>query len=155
MGCNPSSMLFFGFEIKPDDDYNMPPLFEHDDGPEEFFAEKSKITDDSGLFTEEGNYAIKEGQPGHKEAYAKWQAYLDRKLEAWKATGIEVDYHGSDEDRTPYLFLYQFSTTWDGLEEIPALPEIKPEQIQQLKTFCEFTETPYKEPKWYLAAYYG
>lgn len=164
MGSDARATLFYGFEFYDSENYDLDEeTSDHleklvSEGLDECYAAKLGWVDDSGFFTKEGNYAFKQGTPKFTEAEKRWDKRRDEKRDLLKLNdlGVKNDCYGSGYHTSNYyLHLAEFSTDWESLQEVPALPEITPEQIANLKKYCEIMEIPYKEPKWFLAAYYG
>lgn len=155
MGCDADAFLYYGFNFADDDKYDeeKPSWLEDQRGDKEtFYAAKHGVVDDSGLFTKEGGYAIKVGEPGYSEADKKWHAWLDKKNKLWRDAGGDINFYGCDDGQTHFAYIKMLQADWSESLVVPKLPDIAPEEIDKLKKFCEVMEIPWQEPKWHLAA---
>jgi hypothetical protein len=155
MGCDADAFLYYGFNFADDDKYDeeKPSWLEDQRGDKEvFYASKHGVVDDSGLFTKEGGYAVRQGQPGHAEADKKWHAWLDKKNELWKNAGADINFFGSDDGQTHFVYIKMIKADWSESTVVECLPEVTPAEIDKLKAFCEIMEIKWQEPAWHLAA---
>lgn len=68
--------------------------------------------------------------------------------------GLSINTHGSDDYQINSIVASIKSAYRGYPKEITSL-EIDPIWIDNLKLFCERTGFEYKEPKWWLASYWG
>ena len=116
------------------------------------------ITDDSGFFTSEGEYAHADGTPERDSAKKKWDAYHDRKTAVLKEIKekFEINTHCSGDDPVYFATIKIFSA-WRG-ESLQIKFEdltVSNERVKEFKKLCEFIGIPWKEPTWRLASYWG
>lgn len=155
MGCDAQAKLFLGFDLADEGgDFDT-------DNWDDTYCKSKGVVDDSGLFNEQGHYAMPVG-PEREAAEKIWRGYLDRKRPLIKACPFDVGYIGSDGCTIPILYFkdrYQH-VGWGESEEVDMskLIPLKPpteQDIAALKEFCEIVGLVYQEPKWRLGAYYG
>jgi len=152
MGTSTNAYLFFGILI---DEYDES-FEELKNDWEEKYAAKVGLVDDSGLWNDDGEYAIPEGIE-RKNAEENWKVFLKRKQDLIEELGITIDSHCHREYPEYFVCISDsFISATRGNPEVIKFDELKKtEDINKLKDFCELMGLKYKEPKWYLASFWG
>lgn len=159
MGTSTDAILYLGFDISEEEHYELIEKYGEDFDFEDTYAEKKGIVDNSGFWAEDGGYAFKRGTEEFDDACKKKDYYNRLKHEVIGDCKIITDFHGYGQgdsvDRTPIIALKTL-TAHRGYPEDVNLEDFKasPEQIQELKDYCELMGIEYQEPKLRLASYW-
>ena len=133
MGTSTDAYLYFGFEI-------YDPEFGIDDEDEKLIL--GKIDEEKIVGDDEDNESVR--------CYLENAAFDD----IAKELGLDVNCHCSD-DYPVYFVSAKRHWAWRGHQEEISSLHIEPTWINNLKEFCKRTGFAYKEPKWWLASYWG
>ena len=147
MDVSTNGILYFGIELGDEEDVCFP--------WDDFVDEENDIYVDDYVAHKLGVDEPDIPYEGNEELYSK---FWEEKSAAIKATGCEVDYHGSSA-----CVMYYVTLTAKHFTAHRGYPtEIKPEDLvvtdeqkEQLKKFCEIIGVEWKEPKWMLASYWS
>ena len=147
MGVSTNGILYFGIELGDEEDVCFPwdDFVDKDNDiyVDDYIAMKLGVTEPDVPY--EGNEAL-------------FSKCWEDKRKAIKATGCEVNYHGSSA-----CVMYYVTLTAKHLEARRGYPEavteeflkVTDEQKEQLKKFCAIIGVEWKEPKWMLASYWS
>lgn len=162
MGVSTDAYLYFGFDFHDNEgDVQCEWMDEYGDDWEEFYIDKLGLKDDSGFWTEEGNYAFEKGTPEYKAADKKRDKWHDKKMavinKLTKDGTIGIYHHCHHDYPVWFVHVHYHSASRGYPMEINPSTNMKIDKkdIKLLKQFCEELEIEYQEPKWFLASYWG
>jgi len=147
MGSEANALIGFGFEL---DRYEDVPeaMEEEEDGAEDLYLRRTGFFDNVP-------------EPDFEKDEESWSAWLKLKQAALDTCPCVL--HDWGEESGPILVcvkVSQIKGDWEGLkrlnlEEMSALAhDHQGAWNEQLKAFCEVMGLPFKEPHWFLTAYY-
>jgi hypothetical protein len=159
MGLSSIAYIYYGFPFHDEDsDLICDWMEEHECDWENKAMEVLNVVDDSGMWTPEGEYAVKEGTKEFTVANKKLEAFYNRKraaLEKLTHDGlIEIDTSGHYDSPTYFLSLDKRKAYCYESTPIADLG-VEPSSVDKLRVFCKKMDIPWQEPAWYLSAYYG
>lgn len=98
--------------------------------------------------------------PDHNNYYSpEWQE-CSAKRDAWKKTQPDLEYRGwvdsSEADPFVYMTPSYKSVSWTDCIDIDAdTLTVDPSWEATLREYCEDLNLPWKQPGWFISAYYG
>ena len=141
MGMDAEALLFFGFPLDEDQEYEdwdeklQQHLGVHT--PEVEYSEEVKK--EYHRFWEDGRAALAEYRKGFDESF-------------WGVLG--VDWYGSCEYQQYFAHAVCLRADWEKPKEFE-MPELPPGTIDRFKRYCEAMSIEWQEPKWYWTARWG
>lgn len=137
MGMDATAILFWGIVFTDDDE--IPRDFA-DDVYEALDADQKRdVPEPSGDDYKSG----------------EWAAWRERR-DAWERGQCDLGRCGSCDDASYFARpnAAEIKVDWGDATEIKSL-EVDPTWEPKLRTFCERFGLPWREPRWWLVAYYG
>lgn len=91
--------------------------------------------------------------PGYRGL--EWDAWRTQ-VAAWEREQCSLGTHSSHDDHSYYATVNRSETKadWGDPQEITSLA-VDPTWEPKLRAFCERFDLPWREPKWWLVAYWG